>query len=661
MDHVFEGDSMMSRKPIFPSLLLCIATVAYPCGGSEVYFVDGPLLHTRYLADRALAPMWDFRGWPRDEIRFLPGLLHLDSTKFRALVGRAPHEPYAYLDSLAKPLVSSPNTLLLDAAWTRGDLAEATRAANEIVAGVMALPAEMDSARDVALLMAVETIELAPKLSVEPYASRHAAFQRLAAPMHRKPLDSVSLQLARDPASPRRASIEYAGLRIAMRDRIPDGSHDDLGKQVAPAVWDELHVMHRDWLARYSTHPYAGLVKFSRLRLFFLASQADSAWSTAVSLYDQYPARASVEMRYLLLTGVRPPMRLLTDSNVPIELRTALIGNVSPTAADWDVLMRAASRAPAARWATTLEERLLAVRVTDLDASPTLPGTFPSWRSNAPPLWRYMWAANLVRAGRADDAVVFTRTPITLRQDSVLAVDAAMLSARIHMLRGDWASAVSVPLLDDWTRRYILRVLAPDSVARVLGVSPTRSVAREARLVLAMRAAQAGRWDDAAAQVRSVDAGRAARYAQLGVLSRDTVSNAGLLRFARAMSAAHGQLFFEATRFFYRGMVSRDYELSPERAESAAWDLPWTRADERRRMYAYLRDGAERYLGLKLYASYLSRAGVTAVERRAAVRSADQLYRGLIATDPSRATDGYWADSLPRMPEAAVVRRAGRG
>jgi hypothetical protein len=651
---------MISRKSLLPTVLLCIATVAYPCGGSEVYFVDGPLLQTRYLADRALSPMSDFERWPRDEVRFLPGLLRVDSAKFRALVGRAPYSPYAYLDSLTRPPVATPHTMLLDAAWTRGDLAEATRAANDIVAGVMALPADMDSSRDAALLLAVETIELAPKLAGEPYASREAAFRRLSEPTHLKPVDSLALLLTRDPASPRRASLEYAALRMAMRDRIPDGSHDDLSKQVPAAVWNGLHDMHRDWLSKYPTHPYAGLVKFSRLRLFFLSAQTDSAWNTAIALFAEYPARAAAEMRYLLVTGVQPPMRVLTDAHVPIELRTALIGNVTPSAADWDTLMRTASSARSARWATSLEERLLAVRVTDPNAGSGLPATFPDWRASAPPFWRYMWAANLVRAGRANDAVVFTRTPITLRQDSLLAIDAAMLSARIHMLRGDWASAVSVPLLDEWTRRYILRVLSPDSVARVLSASPARSIAREARLVLAMRAAQVGRWDEAAAQVRSIDAGRAARYAQLGALSRDTVSNAGLLRFARAMSAAHGQLFFEATRFFYRGMMSRDYELSPERAESAAWDLPWTRADERRRMYAYLRNGAERYLALKLYASYLGRDGVTVVERRAAVRSADQLYRGLMASDPSRATEGYWADSLPRMPEAVVVRRAGR-
>jgi hypothetical protein len=651
---------MTWRHSMLPGALLCIATVAYPCGGSEVYFVDGPLLQAKYLADRALAPMEEFRNWPRDEVRFLPGLLRFDSTMFGALLGRAPHDPYASLDSTKQPRVSSPNTLILEAAWVRGDISEATRAARAIVAGVMALPADLDSARDAALQMAVETIELAPQLVGEPYQSRHAAFVQLAASAHLKPVDSLPLLLARDPASPRRASLEYATLRIAMRDRIPDGSREDLAKQVPPAVWDSLHTAYRAWLAKYPEHPYAGLVKFSRLRLFFLASQADSAWNTVIALYANYPARAAAEMRYLLLTGLQPPARLLTDSRVPIELRTALIGNVNPSAADWDALMRNAARTPMAPWATSLEERLLAVRVTDANAVATLPATFPAWRASAPPFWRYMWAANLMRAGRANDAVVFTRTPITVKQDSSLAMDAAMLSARIHMLRGDWAAAVSVPLLDDWTRRYILRVLAPDSTAALLAVSGNRGVAREARLVLAMRAAQAGRWDDAASQVRPVDAPRAARYAQIGVLARDTMSNAGLLRFARALGLAHGQLFTEATRYFYRGLVSRDYELSPERAESSVWDLPWTRADERRRMYAYLRHSAERYAALKAYASYLGRAGVTVAERRAAVRSADQVYRGLIASDPSRATEGYWADSLPGMAEARVVRRAGR-
>jgi hypothetical protein len=144
----------------------------------------------------------------------------------------------------------------------------------------------------------------------------------------------------------------------------------------------------------------------------------------------------------------------------------------------------------------------------------------------------------------------------------------------------------------------------------------------------------------------------------MATLVRDTTSDAGLLRFAQAMAAANGQVFYEATRYFYRGMMNRDYDLAPD--QTGEWDLPWSRADERRRMYAYLRSGSERYVALRAYASYLSRPGVTTVQRRAAVREADRVYRGLLATDPSRSDSGYWADSLPVSSEARVLRRAGR-
>jgi hypothetical protein len=206
----------------------------------------------------------------------------------------------------------------------------------------------------------------------------------------------------------------------------------------------------------------------------------------------------------------------------------------------------------------------------------------------------------------------------------------------------------------------MLRVLAPDSVASLLLASRNADVVRDARLVLATRAAQSGQWDDAGAMVRPIDAPRATRYARIATLVRDTASNAGLQRYAQALASYNGQLFYEATRYFYRGMMYRDYELLPERAPYA-WDLPWSRADERRRLNAYLRSGSERYLALRAYASYVTRGGVTEAQRKAAVREADRVYRGLLATDPSRSDTGYWADSLPVSEVARAVRRAGRG
>ncbi|MBC7841368.1 MAG: hypothetical protein H7099_03620 [Gemmatimonadaceae bacterium] len=649
---------MISRISLVPTALLCLATVAWPCGGSDSYNVNGPLVPTATFAERALSPLSDFEYMPRNEIRFLPGLLRAEPARMVALIGRSPMQP-AWWDTLQKPMVSEPTPTALAAAWTRGDVTAATKAANDVVSRVMSLPASDDSVRNAALQLAVETIELGPLVLSEPAASRRAAFVRLAAPMRMATLDSMPGLLARTPASPRRASIEYALLRRAMRDGLPNDSRDEITKQVPASRWDSLHAAHRAWLVAHAAHPYAGLVKFAQLRLLFLASQSDSAWRTLVELYPTFPARAAAEMRYLLVTGMLPPETMLTDARVPVEIRASLVGNLRPSRGTWEALMQAASQQRSAAWSENLEERLLASLATDSVASPTLPRGFPAWRATATPLWRYLWAVNMVRGNRIDEAAVFTTVPITLRQDSTLARDAAMLSARIHMLRKQWSAAVQVPLLDEWTRRYVLRVLAPDTVATALASVTDKVIAREARLVVATRAGQDGRWNDAAAQVRTIDAPRAARYTRIAALARDTISNAGLQRYAQALAASNGQLFYEATRYFYRGMMHRNWDLSPER-NAEPWDLPWTRAEEQRWLYSYLRGSSERYLALRAYASYFNRPGVTAAQRRAAVRDADRAYRGLLDTDPSRSTEGFWADSLPQSVEAKAIRRAGR-
>jgi hypothetical protein len=526
------------------------------------------------------------------------------------------------------------------------------------VARANALPSAADSSRDESLRLAVETIELGPLVATQARAARRAAFEKLALPVRGLPFDSMAALLAREPAHPRHASLAYAALHERVRGRLPDASRDVITKQVPQAAWDSLHAAHKAWLRAYPTHPYSALVKFSELRLFFLASQADSAWRTVLGLYSAYPSRAAAEMRYLLLTGMLPSADVLTDARVPVEIRVALVGNLRPSREAWDTMMQLASQQHSAAWSENLEVRLLAALATDTLGVVALPATFPAWRATATPLWRYLWAVNMLRAGRLDEAARFTATPVTLAQDSILAGDAAALAARIHMLRGDWSRAASVTQLDEWTRRYILRVLAPDSAAAQLVTSTNRVVSREARLVLATRAAQAGRWDAAAAQVRPVDAARAARYTQIGTLARDTASNAGLLRFADALAAAHGKVFYEETRYFYRGMMDRDYALAPD--QTSAWDLPWSRSEERTRLYAYLRSGSERYLALRAYVSYFARPGVTAAQRRRAVRDADHAYRALLDTDPSRSASGYWADSLPSSDEASAIRRAGR-
>lgn len=653
---------MMRRPAIMATLTMCVATVAFPCGGSNSFNVDGPLTSAVTFAERALAPVVDLDMLTRDEVRLLPGLMRADSARFRGLLGRAPWLEH-WWDTTARTPVPEPDGAALTAAWRAGDAARAVREAQLAVQAIMALPAEDLPARDSLLRRAAETIELAPSVTALPVAQRAAAFERAAAPYRAVGVDSLAKLATVGGDVPRRATMEFAALRVAVREGVPDGSRDEIAKAVPAARWDSLHAAQRAWLSRHADHPYAGLVQFNRLRLFFLASQADSAWATAVSLYRAYPVRAASEMRYMLLAGLAAPAALLADDRVPIEVRASLVGNVHPSRAAWETLMRAAEANRSAPWSENLEERLLAMLASDTTAARiTLPAGMPAWRATASPFWRHMWAASMLRAGKLEDAVVFTRTPVTLAQDSLLAPESANLAARIHMTRGDWPAAAATPVLDQWTRRYIIRVLAPDSVVPMIARSANAEVSREAKVVLAARAAQAGRWSDAAALVQPFDAPRAARYAKLGTLARDTTSTAGLLRFATSLSAMGGTVFHEQSRYAYRGMMNRDYALYPRFAEDSAvvWDLPWTRQHERARMMSSLREGSERWLALKVFRSYFARPGLAAAERRAAVRVADRTYRALLDTDPSRNDSGFWVDSLPVSAEARAIRAAGR-
>jgi len=652
----------MRRGWVVPTALMTVATVAFPCGGSTSYDVDGPLVSSVTYAERALYPVIDMlESRIRDEIRFLPGLVRSDSARFAALIGRSPLRAY-WWDTTTTVRVPEPSATPLLQDWARGDVEAAVRSARVLVSGIMALPFGADSARDAALRLAVETIELAPVVAAQPVALRNAAFTRLAQPARATPFDELSALLARDPQSPRRASLEYAALRGAVRTGVPDDTREEIVRQVPAARWDWLQAAHRAWLARYPSHPYATLVALQRLRLFYLASQSDSAWISALALYGTHPARAAAEMRFMLQTAVLPPMSFLTDTRVPLEVRVALVGNMRPSHEAWAALMRAASARPHDALRENLEERLLSSLASDSSPQLVLPASFPTWRANASPLWRYLWAASQLRSGRADAALPYTTLPVTPEQDSTLYFEAVNLTVRIHLARGDYPSAASTRGLDAWTRRYIIRVLTPDSIVSQLATTSDATVSREARLLLAVRSAQAGQWGEAAAQVRTFDAPRAALYTRIGTLARDTTTNAGLLRYATALAGAGGRLFTESSRYFYRGMMNRDYTLNPKYDENmrGVWDLPWSRAHERAQLFRSLREGSERMLALRAFASYFGRPGVTAAQRKAAVRVADRTYRQLLDTDPSRNDSGYWVDTLPASAEGRAIRMAGR-
>ena len=337
----------MRRGWLVPTALMLVATVAFPCGGSMAYYIDGPLQPATTYADRGLYPIVDMlESTTRDEIRFLPGLVRADSARFAGLIGRNPMLA-PWWDTVTKARVPEPSPVALERAWARGDVEGAVRFARTLVADIMALPFDPDSARDAALRLAVETIELGPAVAAQPVAARRVGFERLAAPARGLAFDSLPQLLAREPQHPRRASLAYAALRGSVRTGIPDDTREEILKQVPAARWDSLHAAHRTWLATYPQHPYATLVQLQRMRLFYLASQNDSAWTAALSLYGTHPVRAAAEMRYMLQTMAYPSDRFLTDSRVPVELRVALVGNMRPSPATWSRAHARGRSAPA--------------------------------------------------------------------------------------------------------------------------------------------------------------------------------------------------------------------------------------------------------------------------------------------------------------------------
>ena len=83
------------------SMMCGIATVAYPCGSSTSFSVEGPLYSAAAFAERAVQPMRDYDMITRDEVRFLPGLVRADSARFAGLIGRTPLLDVAW-DTTAK-------------------------------------------------------------------------------------------------------------------------------------------------------------------------------------------------------------------------------------------------------------------------------------------------------------------------------------------------------------------------------------------------------------------------------------------------------------------------------------------------------------------------------------------------------------------------------
>ena len=102
--------------------------------------------------------------------------------------------------------------------------------------------------------------------------------------------------------------------------------------------------------------------------------------------------------------------------------------------------------------------------------------------------------------------------------------------------------------------------------------------------------------------------------------------------------------------------MDRILELS-EKRNALPWDMPWTRADEQHWLYSFSEAARSDF---SRCARMRRTAIVPASRPRSAVREAVRSYRGVLDSDPSRSTEGFWTDSLPQSVEAKAIRRAGR-
>ena len=667
---------MTPRWVTVPLAMLLVAAPAFPCGGPGADIVDRPLVPaSRYLT--RLVYDDDFETALRLELRFLEPFRVVmpdsvaDVYDWSYSTGAHRYSPYVPDDTVR---LRHDRELLgpVRDGLARGTYADAATAARRAVDAVLDQPAGLATGYADVLRTAVELIDVAPRLTaadrataVRYFGADTTARQALGTtgglpPVLREalvirslPRDSAGMFADAHPESPRAASLRFVALQQAMRRGIPDGYAFGMKDSVPATRWAELERLHDDWLRRYTSHPMADYVRFSKVRLFYFMGDGDRAWNELLAMYPRHRQRVLGEMRYLVYRGVLPPS--LDDARIDWPLRAALLMESGVSMEQWNAYWRATEAHPGEPWTVPMQERLLWRSMELVDSLHTLPAAFPK-RPMAPSgLWAGFRLIALLEAG--DVAAAFAQADST--SDSTL--DVAAIRARLHLIRGEWGRAIELLGAGDPSTNYLIRVMAPPRVVDSLA-SARSPFTTDARLTTAARRAATGDWRGASRAAAGTGTERTRLWSRTATLAADT-SRAGTLAFARWMRDQHGRLFFGENTDWLRGLNWRRYAIDSTGTwrddGRRAFDtrLPWSAADEHARIATHLQSTTELYYALRAYARWLDRATAATPGLAAVVREADQVYNRLSNWDANNSR--FWGETLETSAEARSIRRAG--
>jgi hypothetical protein len=232
----------------------------------------------------------------------------------------------------------------------------------------------------------------------------------------------------------------------------------------------------------------------------------------------------------------------------------------------------------------------------------------------------------------------------------------APLRAQLLLHEGRWFEAITAPLLPIEARRYLVRVMAPDSVLALLANGRDKRLAADAQLLRAVRLSARGAWTEALAALPPGDR-RIATWRTAARVSADT-TRTGQLVWARWLNARHGTLFYGADRTWYRSLNWRLFVFSDSSSESSWSDLlPWTREVERLAIANHLMETQERSISVRVLAEWLKSAPA-GQERSRVLREANTMYNWLVNWDNSNSR--FFLEQMERDGTARIIRTAGR-
>lgn len=669
-------------------LLVALATPVYPCGGPEHYPIDAPLVGADgYL--QALETIDDFDFRRRPELRFLYPFLA------GARSGASAMWMHSYTDAVWNPVDGVDSTAVfpvqslvdgVDAAARSGDARALESASRALLDGALDLPAVVADEVQPAVRRAVEALEViaasrqasasdARGVSLTPELVRRLYGETLVADRASLPAwarEVVALRsVARDsmvawgdrhPGTPREGSVRFVGLQLAMRHGIPDGWARETRDTVPAERWRSLAAMHDEWMQRFPSHPLAPWVGLSRLRLAYFAGDTAAAWDVALSLYAAHPWRALDEMRFLLRQSMYPPS--LDDRRIDDRLRAALLGEVPLDRDRWTREWERA-RSSTEGWATAARARLLWQAAGDrggvlasADAALIAPGVALSPLADALRLVALVRRGQVLVAMRVADSLGAPRSnPSAIARSAE--IDSIVAPIRVQLLLAGrrWRDALRSTQIAAEARRYLVQVVAPDSVLDSLAHEEDPLLSTASLRTRALRRAASGDWQTASTLLSPRDTARATAWRRTQALAADS-SRSGRLAFARHMRAHNGRLFWGNDKVWYRSLNWRLRAIGDSTTGAFNPVLPWTADDERRAIGRHFLESFEMYYAVRAYADFLSRVRTGDARRAPALREANQAYNWLINWDNNNST--FWADELEAEGIGRTIRRAGR-